>query len=91
MASPKIPKWPPFSIIEDDEFLAQARRVSGSIRAWDEIREFIDLYIARDPIEAGHKIPGTSLYVIKLNSIPPHILLYEVDVRRGRIILKGID
>jgi len=91
MASPKLPKWPPFSIIEDDEFLAQAQRVSGSIKAWDEVREFIDLYFARDPIKAGYKVPGMDLYVARLNTIPPHMLVYKVDSKKRQMILIAID
>ena len=40
---------PPFDVVETDRFTAQAVALAGSIERWDEIKETIDLDLARNP------------------------------------------
>ncbi len=65
-------------VVESQAFTQQASRLLGSIGRWDEIKEFIDQHLARNP-KVGHHIERTKLYGISLLTTPALTLFYEVD------------
>ena len=77
----------PYTVKETDYFIEQVGFLVHEIRRWDEIKETIDLDLARNPHEAGHQIPETALYAITLLSEPPLTLYYAVDDDEGVVTL----
>jgi hypothetical protein len=69
----------PTIIIEADGFTEKAITIFGPYSKWEEIKDFIDIYIARDPRGAGKLVPGTTVYRLKLNTTPSTLIYYHVD------------
>jgi hypothetical protein len=78
-------KNPWYEVIEIDDFTAQASKYLGSVRGWDEIKEFIDQYLARNP-KVGRKIPNANLYGLSLLTNPPLTIYYSVDDIKKQIM-----
>lgn len=68
----------PYVVVEGPTFLKRAGRLTGSVKAWDEIKEFFDLYVARNP-DIGKLVPGTNVYAMPLETNPPLTIYYTVD------------
>ncbi|MGB8262705.1 MAG: hypothetical protein WCF70_02270, partial [Dehalococcoidales bacterium] len=56
------------------------------IKQWDEIKEFIDGYLAREP-HLGQNIPNTELYAVTILTNPQLTLYYTVKDDLGEITL----
>jgi hypothetical protein len=80
---------PLFTIIETEEFLNTLRLYFPSAKRWDEIKETIDLDLAKNPTIA-HKIHGTYLYAIPLSTNPPLTIYYSVDSKKQTVTLLEI-
>jgi len=61
-------RW--YRVVESAEFTRQATGLVGSFARWENIKEFIDQHLARDP-RRGKPIIGTELYGISLLTSPP--------------------
>lgn len=68
----------PYIVKETDYFVEQVELLTGEIEAWDEIKETIDLDLARNP-RAGQEIPETELYAVTTLSKPSLTVYYTVD------------
>lgn len=68
----------PYTVKETDYFVKQVVLLTGEIEAWDEIKETIDLDLARNP-RAGQEIPETELYAVTILSEPSLTVYYTVD------------
>ncbi len=77
-----------YGVEESEGFLASISNIIGSVRRWDEIKETIDLDLARDPY-VGQEIPGTALRAVTILSQPPLTLYYSVDETRRVLTLVG--
>lgn len=71
----------PYEIKETPEFLRQVSRLCGSVGKWDEIKTYLDLYLARNP-SVGHSIENTNCYGISMSTKLPMTLYYSVDDSR---------
>ncbi|NQW21883.1 MAG: hypothetical protein HQ475_00400 [SAR202 cluster bacterium] len=88
----------PFDVAEWPEFGDAAIRVLGSIELWDEIKSFIDIYIARDP-HVGERVPGTSVWAWTIPINPYCTILYSIEIEtfapdgapEGKIMLIDIQ
>lgn len=69
----------PYVVKETDYFVEQVRLLTGQIEVWDEIKETIDLDLARNPKAAGQKIPETQLYAITTLTDPSLTVYYTFD------------
>jgi hypothetical protein len=81
-----------YEIEETPEFLEQAKDLIGSVKQWDEIKETIDLELARDPLFKKdpallNRIPGTDLHGITICCFPPLTLFYTVNDRLRKLTL----
>ena len=95
MAWQEDPRNSLYEIEETPEFLAQAERLIGSVRQWDEIKQTIDLDLARDPLFTKdptllNRIPGTDLYGITICCFPPLTLFYTVNEQLRKLTLVEI-
>jgi hypothetical protein len=79
-----------FTIIENEGFAERAVAVLGAYWIWEDVKEFIDLYLARNPKTAGKLIPGTEVYLISLDITPETAIFYSVDSRRRTVTLLEI-
>ncbi len=72
--------WSPrlYRVIESEEFLERAAAFAGSFERWDEIKQTIDLDLARDPY-VGQAVPGTLLYAVQIEIWPPLTLYYTIN------------
>lgn len=68
----------PYDLAEWPEFQDAAIRVFGSVELWDEIKEFIEIYIAREP-RIGERVPGTSVYAWTIPINPYCTILYTIE------------
>ncbi len=80
---------PPFKVKEAERFLAHVKELIGSFQRWDEIKQTIDLDIARNP-NVFEKIPGTNLRAVSLSTDPPRTLYFTVDEAQEAIILEDL-
>ena len=79
-----------YSIVETEEFSAQAEELIGSTKQWDEIKSTFDFDLARDPLFSKdpsvlNQIPGTVLYGMTIRCFPPLTLFYTVNVELQRL------
>ena len=51
----------PYDVAEWPEFGDAAIRVLGSFELWEELKSYIEIYIARDP-RIGERVPGTAVW-----------------------------
>jgi hypothetical protein len=58
-------------------FEERAERVFGSFGRWEKVKEYIELYIAKDP-HIGRPIPGTDLRALSITN-PIATIYYTVD------------
>jgi len=70
---------PPFKVKETRKFLSHVKALVGSFQRWDEIKETIDLDIARNP-NIFEKVPGTELRAVNLATDPPRTLYFTIEV-----------
>ncbi len=68
----------PYGVKEAEGFTEQAMALFGSVQKWDEVKEFIDHYIERDP-KMGLQIPGTRLYALPIEYDPLLTIYYMID------------
>ena len=68
----------PYTVKETHYFLEQMGLLVSRIERWDEIKETIDLDLARNP-RAGMRIPDTQLYAVTVLSEPPLTVYYTID------------
>ena len=76
----------PYIVKETDYFVEQVRLLTGEIEVWDEIKETIDLDLARNP-QAGQRIPETHLYAVTTLSKPSLTVYYTIDDEAETITL----
>lgn len=69
---------PPYGVIESERFTEKAARLAGSIKRWDEIKEALDLHLARNPT-LFPEIAGTGLRAVQLATIPSRTVYFTVD------------
>jgi hypothetical protein len=84
------PSDEPYQIRESDRFTRQAEFELVDIRRWDEIKETLDLFIARNPL-SFERVPGTSLYAVGLSTIPPLTLYFSVNSADHVVTYEGIE
>ena len=76
----------PYIVKETHYFIQQVGFLTETIEAWDEIKETIDLDLARNP-RAGQRIPKTQLYAVTVLSDPPLTVYYAIDDESKTIVL----
>jgi hypothetical protein len=79
----------PYKVKETKRFLSRARKLTGSFKRWDEVKETIDLDIARNPT-IFEKIPGINLRAVGLLTNPPRTLYFSVDEAKETVILEDL-
>jgi len=68
----------PYTVRETHYFIEQVELLTDTIEVWDEIKETIDLDLARNP-RAGRQIPETQLYAVTVLSDPALTVYYTID------------
>ena len=67
-----------YTVKETHYFIEQVEFLTNKIEVWDEIKETIDLDLARNP-RAGRQIPETQLYAVTVLSDPALTVYYTID------------
>jgi hypothetical protein len=80
---------PPFTLKESDRFVRQAEFELGDISRWDEIKEVLDLYVARDPLRF-ERVTGTNLYAVGISTIPRLTVFFSVDLEERIVTYEGL-
>jgi hypothetical protein len=80
---------PPYKVKETKRFLSHVKELMGNFKRWDEIKETIDLDIARNP-NIFEKIPGTNLRAVNLATDPPRTLYFTVNEAQETIVLEDL-
>ncbi len=76
----------PYTVKETHYFIEQVEFLTETIEVWDEIKETIDLDLARKP-RSGRRIPETQLYAVTVLSDPPLTVYYTIDDETETITL----
>ena len=87
-----------YGVDESPGFEEAAILVLGSFGRWEQIKDYIDQYIAREP-RVGERVPRTNLYALSLETNPPCTIFYSIDNetidasgnQTGTIILQDIQ
>ena len=87
-----------YDVVEWPGFEEAAILALGSFGRWEAVKEYLDLFIARDP-KVGHLIPGTNLYALSLETNPPCTIFYSIEDesideaghQTGKIVLREIE
>ena len=79
----------PFEIIEPEDFLSQVQSRLGDLRAWDEIKSFFELFVARDPY-LFEAIPGTDWRAVVVLTDPPSTLYFSVNETAEVIVFEAL-
>ena len=80
---------PYFKVVEDEEFLAEARQEFGDARIWDDVRLVIETDIVRDPGSFPY-FPGTNFHFAPLNVVPPRIIIFQIDFDEEIVYYRGL-
>lgn len=68
----------PYDVAEWPEFGDAAIRVLGSFELWEELKSYIEIYIARDP-RIGERVPGTAVWAWTIPINPYCTILYSIE------------
>jgi hypothetical protein len=79
----------PYLIRETDRFEAHVFAEFANLARWEEIKETLDLYIARDPL-AFESVPGTELRAVGISTNPPMAVYFSVDTVERVVTYEGI-
>jgi len=81
--------WPYWQVVETEEFLNDVSEFMEGFERWDEIKEALDIFLARSPTDFP-RVPQTDYYAVSIPSKPPRTVYFTVDVTRHRITLEHL-
>jgi hypothetical protein len=76
----------PYLIVETPQFQEDVKKYMGNFRRWDEVKETIDLDLARKP-HLFEQIPETQYRAVTLQTKPLRTLYFSVDDGNEKVIL----
>lgn len=76
----------PCDVEEAPRFTKEVLALAGSVYGWDEIKETIELDVARDPFQVP-MIPGTNLRAIALRTVPPRTIYFSIRGEPGNCVV----
>lgn len=82
----------PYGVSEPEEFQRQVAELFSTFPEWDEVKQAIDLDLARDPdsFEFIGMYEGQAWRAVTLLTRPPTTLVFSVDDSEQRITLRGL-
>ena len=81
---------PPYKVVESPRFARDVKNHFSNFQRWDEIKETIDLDIARNP-SIFEKVPSTELYSVGLPTMPPLTLYFSIDLIAKKATIGAIN
>lgn len=79
----------PFKVKETKRFSQDVIKCMSNFKRWDEIKETIDLDLARNPT-LFEQIPGTEYRAVTLSTTPMRTLYFSVDSNSETVILERL-
>jgi hypothetical protein len=79
----------PYCIVETPQFEEDVRQCMGNFLRWDEVKETIDLDLARKP-HLFEQIPGTKYRAVTLPTEPLRTLYFSIDDKNEKVILERL-
>lgn len=68
----------PYRVVETPQFQEDVKRCMGNFQRWDEVKETMDLDLARKP-QLFEPIPGTKYQAVTLQTKPLRTLYFSFD------------
>lgn len=79
-------KGAPCDVEETERFSNEVLKLAGNVERWDEIKETIELDLARNPFLVPI-IPGTNLRAITLPTVPPRTIYFSIRGEKGNCVI----
>jgi hypothetical protein len=79
----------PYRVVETPQFQEDVKRCMGNFQRWDEVKETIDLDLARDP-HIFEQIPGTKYCAVTLQTKPLRTLYFSVGDKAETVTLERL-